>query len=146
MTWSQSVDVALCFGWIDGVRRSIDNDSYCNRFTPRRPTSNWSTINIKKVEELSSRGLMHPAGLAAFKNRKAEISNIYSFENDPKKLPGDFENIFKANKPAWEFFSSQAPSYQKTTVHWILTAKQRETLLNRLYKTIAESEKHRRIY
>ena len=146
MTWSQSVDEALCFGWIDGIRRSIDSQSYCIRFTPRRPTSIWSAINIKKVEELTKQGLMYPAGLESFKNRKDDKSKIYSFESDPIKLTDDFERKFKANKPAWDFFSAQPPSYKKRIMHWIMTAKQEETKLGRLFKTIKESEKQNRIY
>ncbi len=146
MTWSQSVDQALCFGWIDGVRRSIDQDSYCIRFTPRRPSSIWSDINIKKVEALIRQGLMQPEGLEAFSHRKDKKSVIYSFENDPQRLSQRFENEFKTNSKAWNFFISQAPSYQKTTTHWIMTAKQQATQLSRLGKVIAESEKHKRLW
>jgi uncharacterized protein YdeI (YjbR/CyaY-like superfamily) len=144
MTWSQSVDEALCFGWIDGIRRSIDKDSYCNRFTPRKKNSTWSDINIKKVEQLSKLGLMKPAGLAAFNNRKEDNSRIYSFENDAKELPDSFEKIFKKNNKGWDFFSSQSPSYQKTAIHWILSAKQEVTQLSRLNILIIESEKRKR--
>jgi uncharacterized protein YdeI (YjbR/CyaY-like superfamily) len=146
MTWSQSVDMALCFGWIDGIRRSIDKDRYCIRFTPRKPTSNWSAVNIKKVEDLIKQGLMHPAGLEAFKHRKEEKSGIYSFENDINKLPDGFENQFKENKKAWEFFTMQAPSYQKTAIHWIMTARQESTRLSRLEKIIHESELQKRLW
>jgi uncharacterized protein YdeI (YjbR/CyaY-like superfamily) len=145
MTWSQSVDQALCFGWIDGVRKSIDKDSYCIRFTPRRPTSIWSDINIQKIEELKKEGLIQPSGIAAFKNRKASKSRIYSFETETKKLPDQFELKFKANIIAWDFFTRQAPSYQKTIIHWIVTAKQEKTKLTRLVRTITESEKQKRI-
>ena len=114
LTWSQSVDQALCFGWIDGIRKSIDNESYCIRFTPRKSGSIWSTINIAKVEELIRQGLMHPAGLEAFKYCKEINSRGYSFESRNKELPEDFEKAFKANPAAWEFFTGQAPSYRKT--------------------------------
>lgn len=146
MTWSQSVDEALCFGWIDGIRRSIDEKRYCIRFTPRKSSSIWSKVNIRKVEELKEKGLMRLPGLEIFNNRKDSKSEIYSFENVPAKLSDNFESIFKANKPAWEFFNKQAPSYQKTTMHWIMSAKQEETKVRRLKKTISESEKHNRIY
>jgi len=146
MTWPQSVDEALCFGWIDGIRRSIDEESYCNRFTPRRATSRWSNINIKKVEELSKQGLMHSAGLEIYKKRKEERSGISSYENEAKELDKDLEERFKANKSAWEFFSKQAPSYKRTIIHWILSAKQEKTKLARLDKTITESEKQKRIF
>lgn len=146
MSWSQSVDEALCFGWIDGIRKSIDRESYCIRFTPRRPSSIWSDINIKKVAELTKKGLMQPAGIEAFKNLKVSKSKIYSFETETKILPGHLESKFKANKPAWDFFTTQAPSYQKAILHWIMTAKQETTILARLDKAITRSEKQKRIY
>jgi len=146
MTWSQSVDEALCFGWIDGIRRSIDNERYCIRFTPRKPTSIWSNINLRKVEELKNKGLMKQSGLEVFNKRKISNSGIYSFEKDPTKLTDIFENIFKANKHAWEYFIKQAPSYQKTIRHWIMNAKQETTQLSRLNKTIIASEKEKKLY
>jgi uncharacterized protein YdeI (YjbR/CyaY-like superfamily) len=146
MTWSQSVDEALCFGWIDGVRRSIDKESYCIRFTPRRPTSRWSNINIKKVEELTLQGLMQPAGIEIYKIRKIEKSGISSYESEPGKLDKEMTARFKSNKVAWEFFTRQAPSYQRTISHWIVSAKQEKTKLARLEKTIAASEKQNRIF
>jgi uncharacterized protein YdeI (YjbR/CyaY-like superfamily) len=146
MSWSQSVDQALCFGWIDGVRRSIDKDSYCIRFTPRRPGSVWSAVNIKKIEELTKNGLMDPAGTAAFAKRKPLKSNLYSFENKPNELPAEYEKKFRANKKAWDFFSNLAPSYKRTAMFWIMAAKQEETRKRRLDKTIEESEKGNRIY
>ena len=146
MSWSQSVDEALCFGWIDGVRKSIDKKSYCIRFTPRRPESIWSAINIKKVAELTKKGLMQPAGIEAFKNLKISKSKIYSFETETKILPGHLESKFKANKPAWHFFTNQAPSYQRTILHWIMTAKRETTILTRLDMAINQSEKQKRIY
>ena len=97
MTWSESVDQALCFGWIDGVRRSIDDISYMNRFTPRKPSSNWSAINIRKVKELTKQGLMHPAGLESFKKRKDNKSAIYTYENDEAEFSKEYEKKFKAN-------------------------------------------------
>lgn len=146
MTWPQSVDEALCFGWIDGIRKSIDDESYYIRFTPRKPESNWSKINIEKVTRLKKQGLMRPAGLKAFGFRKKEKSGIYSFENQPRKLPVNFEEKFIENKAAWGFFKKQAPSYQKTVTHWILSAKQEKTKWSRLEKLIAASEKHLRIW
>ncbi len=146
MSWSQSVDQALCFGWIDGIRRSIDKESYCIRFTPRRPGSIWSAVNIKKIEELTKKGLMHPTGTALFAKRKVSETNLYSFENEIKTLLKDYEIEFKANSEAWEFFSRQAPSYKRTIIHWIMSAKQEETRVRRLRKTISESEKGNKIY
>lgn len=145
ITWSESVDQALCFGWIDGVRRSIDEESYSIRFTPRKPTSIWSVVNIKKMEELSKAGLMQEAGLEAFKIRKEEKSGIYSHEKEPAELTSEYEKQFKANKEAWEFFEKQAPSYKKVMIHWIMSAKQEKTQISRLEKTISESENGKRI-
>ncbi len=145
MTWSQSVDEALCFGWIDGVRRSIDNDSYCIRFTPRRPNSIWSAVNVQKIEDLTKAGLMQPAGLEAYSRLKGDKSKIYSFEMEAKKLGDHLEHQFKANEAAWNFFTTQAPSYQKATIHWIMAAKQEATKLARLEKTIAASEQQKRL-
>lgn len=145
MTWSESVDQALCFGWIDGIRRSIDAKSYCIRFTPRKPTSIWSAINIKKIEDLSKKGLLKPEGLLIFQKRTEHKSGIYSHENETKVLPPDFEKKFKANKKAWKFFNDQAPSYQKVMIHWIMTAKQDTTRMTRLNKTIEVSQAQKRM-
>jgi uncharacterized protein YdeI (YjbR/CyaY-like superfamily) len=146
MTWSQSVDQALCFGWIDGIRKSIDKESYCIRFTPRKPTSIWSNINVKKVEELKRKGLMTKSGLDAYKKKKDLKSGIYSFENNQSKLNDSFENIFKEDLSAWEFFEKQAPSYRKTIIRWIMSAKQEKTQLARLNKTISTSGHQKRIF
>ncbi|MBL0256855.1 MAG: YdeI/OmpD-associated family protein [Bacteroidetes bacterium] len=145
MTWSESVDQALCYGWIDGVRRSIDKESYCIRFTPRRSTSIWSAINIKKVEELEKLGLMTPDGQKAFALRKENKSRIYSHEKEPIQLHPDFEKDFKRDKLAWKFFNSQAPSYKKVMIHWIMNAKQEKTRLSRLEKTIKISKEQKRM-
>jgi uncharacterized protein YdeI (YjbR/CyaY-like superfamily) len=140
MSWSESVDEALCFGWIDGVRTSIDKDRYQIRFTPRKPTSIWSTINIKKVEVLTKQGLMHPAGLASFEKRTENRSGIYSFEKEEVKLSPSFIQQFKANKKAWKYFDSLAPSYKKVSTNWVMSAKQESTRLKRLHIIIADSE------
>lgn len=145
MTWPESVDQALCFGWIDGVRRSIDEESYSIRFTPRKPTSIWSAVNIKKMEELTKSGLMTEAEQRAFELRKEHKSAIYSHENETATLSPVFEKQFKANKKAWEFFNSQAPSYKKVILHWIMSAKQENTRVLRLEKTIKESESGKRM-
>ena len=141
MTWSESVDQALCFGWIDGVRKSIDEHSYYIRFTPRKPSSIWSAVNIKKINELTKQGLMHEAGLSAYAKRKDHKSAIYSFEKEEMKLPPAFEKLFRANKKAWKFFESLAPSYRKTSVHWVMSAKQEATQAKRLQVLISDSEK-----
>lgn len=140
MSWSQSVDEALCFGWIDGVRKSIDKDSYQIRFTRRKEDSIWSAVNIKKVEELIQQGLMQPAGLEAFKKRKEKKSKIYTHENEEVKLSPDFEKQFKANKIAWKYFESLAPSYRKLSSSWVMRAKQEATRLKRLKELIKDCE------
>lgn len=144
MTWSQSVDQALCFGWIDGVRKTIDSESYSVRFTPRRPTSIWSAVNIQKVEELTQKGLMQASGLAAFAKRQEHKSKIYAYEKESVSLDETFETQFKANDKAWQFFQSQAPSYKKVVIHWIMSAKQEATKISRLQKIITDSEAGRR--
>jgi uncharacterized protein YdeI (YjbR/CyaY-like superfamily) len=144
ITWPESVDAALCFGWIDGLRRGIDEISYSIRFTPRRPASAWSSINIKRARELTNQGLMHPAGLKAFRARTAKKSGIYSYEQRKHaRFTAQQEKRFRANKPAWNFFRSQAPSYQRTTTWWVLSAKKEETSLRRLSLLIAHSQRRR---
>ena len=145
MSWSQSVDQALCFGWIDGVRRSIDKESYCIRFTPRRPTSNWSAINIRKIEELTKAGLMKPAGVKAFALRKENKSEVYSYENEALPLAPDLEKQYRENKEAWDLFMKQAPSYRKAIAKWIVSAKQEKTRQSRLERAIQESALQKRL-
>lgn len=145
MTWSESVDQALCFGWIDGIRKSIDPESYCIRFTPRRPGSNWSEVNIKKMEFLQLAGLMRPEGLKAFSYKQEDKSGIYSFESKNSDLSPDLEQKFKSNQSAWVFFSLQAPSYRKAVIHWVMTAKQEKTRESRLLKLIQKCEDNERL-
>jgi uncharacterized protein YdeI (YjbR/CyaY-like superfamily) len=146
MIWSESVDQALCFGWIDGIRKKVDDQCYCNRFTPRKKTSNWSNINIAKVEALIRQGLMMPAGLEAYKQRKENRTGIYSFENEIKDLPEDYTAIFRKNKEAWEYYSATPPSYRRTVTHWVLSAKQEATRLSRLEKLIAGSGEGKQVF
>jgi len=141
MTWSESVDQALCFGWIDGVKHSIDQDSYQIRFTPRKKNSIWSAVNIKKVEGLIENGLMQEAGLVSFNHRTEDKSKIYSFENEEVKFSPELEAIFKSNKAAWDYFQSLAPTYRKPSSNWVMSAKQESTRLKRLHELIADSEK-----
>jgi uncharacterized protein YdeI (YjbR/CyaY-like superfamily) len=141
ITWPQSVDEALCFGWIDGVGKSIDKDSYQVRFTQRKPTSIWSAINIKKIEKLTKKGLMYPAGFASFEKRKEAKSRIYSHENEETEFSPVFKKQFKANKKAWGYFQLLAPSYKKISKHWVMSAKQETTQLKRLNELITDSEK-----
>lgn len=140
ITWPESVDQALCFGWIDGVRKSLGDISYVIRFTPRKPRSTWSMVNIKRVKELSKLGLMRPAGLAAFDRRDEEKSKLYSYENRSKGLGSAYKNKLKANKKAWAFFQSQPPWYQHTSGWWVMSAKREETRLKRLAVLIKDSE------
>ena len=146
MTWSEAVDQALCFGWIDSIARRLDETSRVQRFTPRKPKSNWSAVNINKVKELTARGLMMPAGLAAFARREEARSGVYSYENrhlavlDPAS-----EAKFKARKKAWVFFSQQPPSYRQTAIYWVMNAKRAETRSNRLAKLIGVSGAGRRL-
>ncbi len=147
MTWSESVDQAICFGWIDGIRKTVDNESYCIRFTPRKPTSTWSKVNIQKAETLIKNKLMTAAGLEAYSRRTTENSGIYSFENEEILLTSELETIFRENITAWEFFSNQTPpSYRKMVIHWVMSAKQEITRIARLEKLIAASEQKKRIY
>lgn len=145
ISWSQSVDEALCFGWIDGIRKSIGKNSYSIRFTPRKTTSIWSAINIKKVELLTKQGLMQPAGFEIYEKRKEHKSRVYSYEQKPIELSSEFTRIFKANSKAWLYFTSQAPSYQKTAIHLVMSAKQESTRLKRLHELINDSEQNKKI-
>lgn len=140
LTWSQSVDEALCFGWIDGVRTSIDKDSYQIRFTPRKPNSIWSAVNIRKIEALIGSGLMQPAGLASFENRNQKRAKLYTHENDIIPFAPDLEKQFKANKAAWKYFQALAPSYRKLSHNWVMSAKQEATRVKRMQQLIADSE------
>jgi uncharacterized protein YdeI (YjbR/CyaY-like superfamily) len=145
ITWPQSVDEALCFGWIDSVRNSIDDESYTIRFTPRKPGSIWSAINIKKVEELKKLGLMKPNGLELFNNKDEKKLRTYSFERSVVEFSPQFEKKFKANKKAWKYFDQMPPSYKKPVINWVMSAKQEETRLRRLATLIKDSEEERKI-
>ena len=145
ITWPESVDEALCFGWIDGIRKSIDVQSYKIRFTPRKPDSTWSAVNTKRVEKLQQQGRMRPAGLAAFEARRDNRSGIYSYEQRSPELPDPYAGLLKGNQAAWDFYQAQPPSYRKTVNWWILSAKKEETRLGRLSKLIEYSAEKRRI-
>jgi uncharacterized protein YdeI (YjbR/CyaY-like superfamily) len=146
LTWPQSVDQALCFGWIDGVRKSVDGERYVIRFTPRRPGSIWSAVNIKRVGELTEAGLMHAAGRAAFGRRQDDRSTIYSYEQrKTAKLPPAYQKDLKANKSAWAFFQAQPPWYQRIGAFYVISAKKEQTQRKRLRLLIADSAKGRRI-
>ena len=146
ITWPELVDEILCFGWIDGIRRGIGDERYTIRITPRKATSNWSAVNIKRVAELEKEGRMTPAGRAAFERRSEKRSGIYSYEQRRNaKLDREQERDFKANKDAWAFFQSQAPSYRRTAVYWVTTAKREETRRKRLAQLIEDSASGRRL-
>jgi uncharacterized protein YdeI (YjbR/CyaY-like superfamily) len=145
ITWPEAVDQALCFGWIDGIRKSVDEHSYTNRFTPRKPTSAWSKVNVDKVAKLAEAGLMMPAGRRAFEARDEARSGIYSFEQRPQELPPEYAARFQQNASAWAFYQAQPPGYQRLTTHWVTSAKREETRLKRLATLIEDSEHGRRI-
>jgi uncharacterized protein YdeI (YjbR/CyaY-like superfamily) len=146
LTWTESVREALCFGWIDGVRRRIDDDSYSIRFTPRKRGSNWSLVNVRHVEELTRAGRMHPPGIEAFEARTPEKTGVYTYENRHEaKLNQEHEEQFQANERAWEFFQAQPPGYRQTAIFWVVSAKREETRARRLATLIDDSAHHRRI-
>ncbi|MBI2409380.1 MAG: YdeI/OmpD-associated family protein [Gemmatimonadetes bacterium] len=145
VVYKEALDEALCWGWIDGQVRSIDDISYMQRWTPRRPTSIWSNVNVGKVEALIAAGRMQPAGLAAFARRKPERTGVYSFENDPHEFSPAYAKRFKADKAAWAFFNSQAPSYRRTVTAYVMTAKQEATRDKRLAHVIKHSALGERI-
>jgi uncharacterized protein YdeI (YjbR/CyaY-like superfamily) len=146
ITWPESVDQALCFGWIDGLRKGIDEESYKIRFTPRKKSSIWSAVNLKKVDELKKAGLMQEAGLKIFNERNEKNAEKYSFEQkDEIKFLPSYEKKFKANKAAWKWFSASAPSYKKAAMWWVMQAKQEATQLKRLETLIADAANGERI-
>jgi uncharacterized protein YdeI (YjbR/CyaY-like superfamily) len=132
MTWPESVDEALCFGWIDGVRKRIDEHAYSIRFTPRKPASIWSAVNIAKFEQLSASGRMTPAGAAAFAHRTEAKSGVYAYEQaDTAELSAAETRAFKRDKAAWKYFEATPPGYRKVILHWITSAKREETRASR---------------
>lgn len=139
VTWPQSVDEALCYGWIDGIRKSIDDLSYMIRFTPRRPGSIWSSVNIKRAGELIEQGLMQPAGLKAYEARKENKVGIYSYEQRSVELPEPYNQLLQQNQAAWTYFLAQPASYRKAVSWWIISARQEETRLRRLERLVAYS-------
>jgi uncharacterized protein YdeI (YjbR/CyaY-like superfamily) len=146
ITWPESVDEALCFGWIDGVRRSLSQTAYTIRFTPRRPTSVWSVINLARVTELTKRRRMRPAGLRAFAARRPERTGIDLFERRKMaKLPEEQEKVLYANRKAAAFFDAQPPGYRWLAIDWVISAKRQETRDRRLAQLIADSAAGRRI-
>jgi uncharacterized protein YdeI (YjbR/CyaY-like superfamily) len=138
ITWPESVDQALCFGWIDGIRKRVDDERYMIRFTPRKASSRWSRVNVARVAELERAGLMHPAGLAAFAARTEE--GTYSYEQrDAAAFDPERERRFRAGEAAWDWFSAQPPWYRRTATHWVMSAKRDETRDRRLARLIEDS-------
>jgi uncharacterized protein YdeI (YjbR/CyaY-like superfamily) len=146
VTWAEAVDEALCFGWIDGLLRRIDDDSHMQRFTPRKPTSNWSALNIANVERLRAEGRMRPAGEAAFARRRDAKTAVYSHEQRKNpQLEPDEQAQLEADEAAWAYFSSRPPSYRKPAIWWVISAKRPETRARRLATLIADSAAGRTI-
>ncbi|HQX11851.1 MAG TPA: YdeI/OmpD-associated family protein [Thermoflexales bacterium] len=141
ISWPESVDQALCFGWIDGLRKTIDADAYMIRFTPRRAGSTWSAVNIAKVATLTAAGLMQSAGLRAFEARIEEKSGIYSYETRPEALPEPYAAILRKNQAAWDDFRQRSPSYRRGAIGWVISAKAEATRLRRLAILIGCSAK-----
>jgi uncharacterized protein YdeI (YjbR/CyaY-like superfamily) len=145
ITWTESVDEALCFGWIDGLRQAVDEHSYATRFTPRRPTSAWSAINLRKVKALVKSGKMRPAGLAAYKARRDKTSPGYSIASRSTELDAPYAKLLRKHPAAWTFFQAQPPGYRKMVGHWITGAKQESTRRERLELLIAHSSRGERL-
>jgi len=145
MTYAQALDEALCFGWIDGVRRSLDADSFSIRFSPRKSRSIWSLVNVAHVERLTRAGRMTDSGLAAFNARDERCTGVYSFERPAAALTPAYTRRFRADKTAWAWFQSQPPGYRRTSVHWVMSATREETRMRRLHVLIACSGEATRI-
>ncbi|HEV8072908.1 MAG TPA: YdeI/OmpD-associated family protein [Opitutaceae bacterium] len=145
LTYAEALDEALCFGWIDGIRKKVDTDSYTNRFTPRKSGSIWSLINIGHVGRLTAAGKMHPSGLKAFAARLAHRTGVYSFEQKSPKLSAAYEKKFRANPKAWAFFTAQAPWYRRTAIHKVVSPKQEATRLRWLNLLMADSARGKRL-
>lgn len=145
ITYAEALDEALCFGWIDGLKKRVDELSFTQRFTPRKPKSIWSRINIGHVARLTKAGSMRPAGVKAFAARTAAKSGVYSFENKPRELSPATKRQFKADKAAWNFFQQQPPGYRRIASFWIMSAKQEKTRQRRLAQLMSDSKQGRRL-
>ena len=139
ISYPEAVDEALCFGWIDGVKKRLDELSYTHRFTPRRARSIWSLVNVRHVERLTAAGRMMPAGLRAFEAREASRTGVYAFEKEAQELAPALGKMFRARRAAWKFWEAQPPGYRKVCIHWVMSAKQAETRERRLAQLIADS-------
>lgn len=145
MTYAQAVDEALCWGWIDGIKRKVDGERYTNRFTPRRPTSKWSDVNLRRYAELEAAGRVAPPGSAAFSRYDPERQRAYSFEARPEAFPPQLERAFRKEREAWAFFRAQPPGYRRTCFHWVASAKREDTRLRRLEKLVERSARGERL-
>ena len=145
ITYPQALDEALCFGWIDGVKKKVDDVSFTQRFTPRRARSIWSLVNTRRAEQLKALGLMHPSGLKVFEARDPARSGLYSFEKRPSEFDDASRGLFEANVASWAFFKSQPPGYQRVAIHWVMEAKQETTRRRRLARLIDDSANRRRL-
>jgi uncharacterized protein YdeI (YjbR/CyaY-like superfamily) len=145
ITYPEALDEALCFGWIDGLRKSVDDDSYKIRFTPRKPSSIWSNVNVGHVERLKKEGRMQPAGLEAYDAKDPKRTGIYAFENRPKELSAEYDKQFRANKSAWTFFEKQPPYYKRLMIFRVMSAKREETRQRRLDQLISSAAKGERL-
>jgi len=145
LTYAQALDEALCFGWIDGVRKRVDAERYTIRFTPRKPGSVWSAVNLRRAAELEAAGRLQPAGLRAYHERAPQKVQQYSYENRPQDLPEEYQEQFRANPTAWEFFSAQPPSYRRTATWFVVSAKQEETRQRRLAQVIEAAAQGKRL-
>jgi uncharacterized protein YdeI (YjbR/CyaY-like superfamily) len=145
LTYREALDEALCFGWIDGVRKRLDEEAFVQRFTPRRPRSYWSAVNIHRAGELQKAGMMAPSGIAAYERRTRDMPRRYSFERLPAALAPEFEATFRRNAKAWAYFEGEAPWYKRVALHWVTSAKREETRQRRLNMLIADCAAGRRI-
>jgi uncharacterized protein YdeI (YjbR/CyaY-like superfamily) len=145
VTYLEAVEEALCFGWVDGQVRSLDRESHANRYTPRRPGSRWSRVNVEKAERLIRSGRMHPEGLRAFERRDPEQRAGHSFEERPRTLSPDLEEVFRRSRGAWQYFESQPPSYRRTALFWVMEAKRPETRGRRLQRLVDVSTRRERM-
>jgi uncharacterized protein YdeI (YjbR/CyaY-like superfamily) len=145
ITWPELVDQLLCFGWIDGVRKSLGEDAYMIRVTPRKSASNWSAVNLRRFPELMEQELVQPEGMAAWNARQEDKARQYSYEREHAALGEEFEAHFRARAEAWKFFQEQPPSYRRSAIAWVMTAKREETRRRRLDILVADSGQARRI-
>lgn len=141
ITYAEALDEALCYGWIDGVRKNLNETSYTIRFTPRKARSIWSNVNVRHVERLTKEGRMRPAGVEAYARRDPKRTGIYAFENRPREFSPELEKAFRGNKTAWNFFEKQPPGYKRVVIFWVMSGKKEETRMKRFKKLVEFSEK-----